>query len=76
MCNECECVVFTWGVLLCCGGVHGYTHTHISFNLRVLCIVTCTTRRAHTHTKKIRVRISNMTDLYIDELLGNLSYIR
>ena len=24
------------GVLLCCGGVHGYTHTHISFDLGVI----------------------------------------
>ena len=62
------------GVLLYCGGVRGYTHTHISFDLR-LCVVTCATRRARTHTKKIRVRISNMTDSYIDELLGNSSYI-
>ena len=73
--NESARVVSHVGVLLCCGGVRGYTHTHISFDLS-LCVVTCVTRHARTHTKKIRVRISNTTDSYIDELLGNSSYIR
>ena len=39
------------GVLLCCGGVRGYTHAHISFDLRVF--VYCDVRdEACTHTHK------------------------
>ena len=34
--NKCVCVGKHVGALLCCSGVHEYTHTHISFDLGVI----------------------------------------
>ena len=34
--NEHVCVCEHVGVLLCCGGVREYTHTHISFDLELI----------------------------------------
>ena len=44
------------GVLLCCGGVRGYTHTHISFDLGDLGWVVCCSARdeARTHIHEDR----------------------
>ena len=39
--NKYVCVVVHVGVLLCCGGVRGYTNTHNPFDLGDLGCVSC-----------------------------------
>jgi hypothetical protein len=56
-------------VLLCCGGVRGYTHTHISFDLGDCGVLYRARRGARIHAT--RFVFVNTFDSYIDELLSN-----